>query len=572
MTLRLLPGSFVNGIKIDPTKTYVISKTKDPPKKTPFTDFLCVEKVYNEYWTWSPYTGIRYEDAPKVIQASVRFILKKYHKKFAGAVSEGNLRGYIIFMRPEYKLVDLNMADILMVPSDDYTPIAISDEKFKTYPDYYVFLNKIQSKEPKIPENKYVTEFYRKSPNLKSLIPLPTDLAGIVEGYGVRDFIKRNIPCEQRNIEDQEKYEKEERMMNKDRSGEDYEGGYDSGIEEDRKQEGPYRWLIRYPEHLREYLLNNDIDLKFLDGFLFDMLEAGSSYDSDESQNAIFESLINILGLFPEKWEDYLAGMVQRTHDYEAWHGVDVLYTLLEDLRVEYPGSPFKDMSPHGWDAESGYEDRTNFQLELVQRLIKLGYIPDAEDAAALLDIIGERFLDYYSNEAEYPTFFDPDFFVESFRHYMRTFTQINTNLLEKLRDRIYFDYDRVWEEILNRHNTSDIHVSDYSIRPLVKLQEPSREMLNDIYDRYPHLYQLVSQIIPRDRIPKDRLSPRGGRLVSPVRSVRIMPPMTSAMVSPIKSPRRASPAMSPRGASPAMPPRGASPMRSLRISPRRSS
>ena len=111
MTLRLLPGSFDNGVKCDPTKSYIITKTSEPPEEITFTDFLCVEKVYSQYWIWSPYVSpkLKYENLPKLLQLSIRHTLRYY---------DINPNGYMIFLRPDFILNDLSVSDILLVPSD----------------------------------------------------------------------------------------------------------------------------------------------------------------------------------------------------------------------------------------------------------------------------------------------------------------------------------------------------------------------------------------------------------------------------------------------------------------------
>lgn len=185
-----------------------------------------------------------------------------------------------------------------------YLPGKFKDGKKIGYiGDQQYTITKHKEKVPGLCKKVY-SEYWLWESNIESIFPREID--NIIDSYVYPKYMLRNIPFHKDNTSE---YDFETELMKK-------EDWFDKKNKAKGKKE--FFYLLRYPEHLREYLLNNDDDtpldllLEFCDG----------------DENNIFSyGLTTFISLFVEKHSDYFEYLMDNHHG-DGGNTINVLYWL----------------------------------------------------------------------------------------------------------------------------------------------------------------------------------------------------------------------------------------------------
>jgi len=200
----------------------------------------------------------------------------------------------------------------------------------------------------------------------------PLEIENLIREYLYPKYMLRNTPYYKDDENDQNEYEEEERFLK-----EEIEERF---LKEEIEEIGQ---LMSYPEHLREYILNNDCSDDM--GKIF---ECGKGYFKNPEDTV--EGIRTYISLFPEKHSEYLDHLLNTNHNDE-YNTIEILEFILE-LDIAYKGSPYTchNLKTY-WTC---HEDATSYQIDekvKIIEMLKKKYPITDRDKAYILPLIDRR-------------------------------------------------------------------------------------------------------------------------------------------------------------------------------------
>ena len=405
-----LPGIFKDGYKVDEKSTYIITRSSDKNENT----FL-QRKVYDSNWIWSycPLYKGKVTLYPNSLNETETISIRL--QLLLGKIDTSKNLIFIQEVEPYYQTFTYKANNYNLwisikaypIPSEDAEEINLSEEDLKLLAS-----RKVSSRNNTYPKRNVTKRFENPIEEY-----LPISLAELAMEYQYPEFLYKNMA--KFSLIDDEAYEKESLQIAE-------EDEFDS----DKKNTDINLWMLRYPEHLREYFLNNDVDE---DKVLFDAMEL-SFQDEDE---LYLEGINMLLSIFQHKHIDYFYALLDRHHEYEGY-SMYVLELLLE------ANTPYKGDSPYGsyslatyWGWHDTPDDWLDEKKEVVNMLMENFPLNNRDKSYILQSVREEYFKIYELNDTDCE---------EVMNYYLDLAVTINVDILKKFRDRFpYMDLKKLY-------------------------------------------------------------------------------------------------------------------------------